>query len=134
MTRTKDIRHTVRIAATPHAVYEALMDSRKHTAFTDAPAKISRKVGGAFTAHGDHLSGINVELVKDRRIVQAWRADGWPDGHYSIASFELKPARGGTILTFTQTGVPTARFKSINQGWKQYYWQPLKRALEKGAK
>jgi activator of HSP90 ATPase len=131
MVKTKDIRHTVRIAASPHAIYEALMDSKKHTAFTDAPAKISRKVGGPFTAHGDHLSGINVELVKDRRIVQAWRADGWPAGHYSIATFELKRAGIGTTLSFTQTGIPVHRWKSINQGWKSYYWKPLKQTLEK---
>jgi len=42
---SKTIRQSVTIKASPHAVYEALMDSRKHAAFSGMPARISRKVG-----------------------------------------------------------------------------------------
>src|SRR5262249_56894532 len=69
MTTTKDLRHTGHIKAKQSAVYGALMDSKKHTVFTGAPAKISRKVGGAFSAHGPHLKGINVDLSKNKRIL-----------------------------------------------------------------
>jgi activator of HSP90 ATPase len=131
MTTTKDIHHTVRIKAKPSAVYEALMDSKKHTAFTGAPAKISRAIGGPFTAHGPHLKGINVDLTRNKRIVQAWRAAGWPKGHYSIVTFDLKPTKTGTVLDFTHVGIPAQRVKSIDFGWKNYYWKPLKAALEK---
>ncbi len=131
MTTTKNIRHTVRIKANPRAVYDALMDSKKHTAFTGAPAKIGRHVGGRFTAHGSHLEGVNVDLTKNKRIVQAWRAAGWPAGHFSIVTFGLTPTKTGTLLEFTHVGIPTQRVKSINFGWKNYYWKPLKAALEK---
>jgi hypothetical protein len=50
------------------------MDSRKHRAFTGAPAKISRKPGGAFSCYGGHLTGVTLETVKGKLIVQAWRA------------------------------------------------------------
>ena len=131
MTTTRDIHHAVRIKAKPGAVYEALMDSRKHAAFTGAPARISRAVGGRFRAHGPHLMGINVELTANKRIVQAWRAADWPKGHFSIVTFDLKPTGAGTSLAFTQVGVPTQRVRSIDSGWKNYYWKPLKAALEK---
>ena len=127
MTVAHQIRHTVRFAVPPRAIYGALMDSRQHRAFTGAPAKIEPRVGGRFTAWGPHLSGITVELVKDKRIVQAWRAENWPAGHYSIATFELKRAGSGTLLIFTQAGVPAKNLKGINAGWKTHYWQPLKK-------
>jgi activator of HSP90 ATPase len=127
MTVPHQIRHTVRFAVPPSAIYRALMDSRRHRAFTGAPAKIEPKVGGRFTAWGPHLSGITVELVRDKRIVQAWRAENWPAGHYSIATFELRRAGGATVLTFTQAGVPAKNVKGINEGWKTHYWQPLKK-------
>ena len=38
--------------ATPAKLYGLFMDSAKHTAATGAPAKISRKVGGTWTAFG----------------------------------------------------------------------------------
>ena len=39
--KTKGIRQVVTIKTTPHAVYEALMDSKKHGAFTGGKAVIS---------------------------------------------------------------------------------------------
>lgn len=40
--KTKSIKQIVTFKAPPEAVYEALMDFRKHSKFTGAPAKISR--------------------------------------------------------------------------------------------
>ena len=131
MSATRQIRHVVRFDAKPRAIYQALMNSKKHTAFTGAPAKIDARIGGRFSAWGPHLSGVNVELVKNKRIVQAWRAANWPKGHYSIASFELKRASGGTMLVFTQTGIPAKSARNINTGWKTHYWQLLKKAFGK---
>ena len=117
MAATKQIRHMVRFNATPRAIYRALMDSKKHAAFTGAPAKIDPKVGGRFAAWGQHLCGVNVELIKNKRIVQAWRAQNWPAGHYSIATFELKAAHGGTVLVFTHTASrPPMRKASTRAG------------------
>jgi len=129
MTTTRNLRHRVHVQAKPSAVYDALMDSRKHSAFTGAPAQISRSVGGRFSAHGRHLEGVNVDLTKNKRIVQAWRAANWPKGHYSIVTFALTPSRGGTVVDFTHVGIPAQRLRSIDWGWKNYYWKPLKAAL-----
>jgi activator of HSP90 ATPase len=134
VTATKQIRHVVRFKAKPRAIYQALMNSKKHAAFTGAPAKIDPKVGGRFAAWGPHLRGVNVDLVKNKRIVQAWRAANWPKGHYSIATFELKRSKGGTMLAFTQTGIPAKNARSINSGWKSHYWDLLKKAFSKSPK
>jgi activator of HSP90 ATPase len=127
----KILRQTATFKATPHEVYELLMDSRKHSKFTGAPASISRSVGGKFSAYGGDLSGTNLELRPDKKIVQSWRSDDWPAGHYSRASFTLKKIKGGTRLSFYQSGVPNAHYAGIKQGWIDYYWKPMKAMLEK---
>jgi activator of HSP90 ATPase len=127
---TRTNRQSVTFAATPHDVYEALMDSAKHAAFTGDEAGISREVGGRFTAYGDYIEGINLELVPDTKIVQSWRASDWPAGHFSRATFSLKSAGGGTRLTFTQSGVPEEFADDIAQGWHDFYWTPMKAMLE----
>ena len=129
--KTKTIRQSVTIKANPHEVYEALMDSRKHSKFTDGKASISRKVGGKFTAYDGYIEGVNLELVPDRKIVQSWRGSDWPEGHYSRATFSLKQVEGGTRLSFIQTGVPDEQYDSISQGWQDFYWKPMKDMLEK---
>jgi activator of HSP90 ATPase len=128
---TKTVRQVVTIAASPHEIYEALLDSAKHSRFTGDEANISRRVGGRFTASGDYIDGVNLELVQDRKIVQSWHASDWPDGHYSRATFSLKTSKNGTRLTFTQSGVPATHYEDISQGWHDYYWGPLKGMLEK---
>jgi activator of HSP90 ATPase len=130
---TKTIQQTATFRASPTDVYEMLMDSKKHASLSGEPAKISRKVGGSFTAWGAHISGFNLALKPGRKIVQAWRAlDWWPD-HYSIAIFDLKEIKAGTRLDFTQIGVPPHRYEGHCQGWMQTYWTPMKEIFEHGA-
>jgi len=113
----------------PHEVYEILMDSKKHSKLTGDKAKISREVGGKFSTFGDYAGGVNLELIPDKKIVQSWRASDWPEDHFSKITFILKSAKGGTKLTFTQTGTPDEYFDSIKQGWEDYYWTPMKEML-----
>ncbi len=127
----KTIRQSVTFKATPHQVYEALMDSRKHARFSGDTASISRKVGGKIMAYGDYITGTNMELVQDKKIVQAWHAADWPEGHESRVTFSFKPTEGGTRLTFTHTGVPDDQCESIKQGWIENYWTPMKMMLDK---
>lgn len=108
-----------------------LMDSKKHSDITGAPASISRRAGGKFTAYAGSLEGVNLELVPDTKIVQAWRADDWPAGHFSRAVFSFKATVDGTRLTFTQSGVPEPYYEDIRQGWHDFYWTPMKKLLEK---
>ena len=128
---TKDIRQTVTFKAGAHAVYELLMDSKKHSALAAGDeVKISRKVGGKFNV-GGYIEGVNLELAPDEKIVQSWRYEDWPAGHFSKATFSFKEEGGKTKMTFTQTGVPVQFYEDIKQGWIDYYWTPMKEMLEK---
>lgn len=115
----------------PEEVYEALMDSRKHSGFTGAPASIRRNVGGRFSAYDGYIEGRNLLLIPGKKIVQMWRGSDWPDGHYALTSFVLTGTRKGTRLRFRQTGIPEDKVQSIKRGWIEFYWMPLKRYLEK---
>lgn len=129
--KTKTIRQTAVFKASPHEVYEALMDSKKHSEFTGEDAKISRKVGGKISAYSGYIDGKNLKLVADRKIVQEWRGSDWPEGHFSTATFELKKIPGGTKLIFVQTDVPEEFYSDISDGWKEHYWEKMKNMLEK---
>lgn len=124
--KTKTLHQTISFNAAPHDVYEALMDSKKHTEFTEAKAVISRNVGGKFTAFDDWASGTNVELVKNKKIVQTWRGADWPEGHYSTITFALKQKEKETMLDFTQTEIPEDLYDDVKQGWIDWYWNKLK--------
>jgi activator of HSP90 ATPase len=114
----------------PHRLYEALLDSRQFTTFSGMPGEIHREAGGAFTLFGGQITGRNVELIPDRRIVQAWRAASWPEGVYSIARFELEAKGDGTRLVFDHTGFPAGLKEHLAGGWQEHYFGPLKKYFE----
>jgi len=126
----KNLTQTAKFKASPSAVYRALIDPAEHEAFSGESAEFDPKVGGRFAHYDGSLQGIVVELEKDRRVVLAWRSTGWPKGHYSIAQFVLTKIAGGTRLEFSQFGIPSGDFADIADGWKTYYWGPMKEYLE----
>ena len=127
----KIIRHMVFLRTTPKTVYNALMNEKKHSQFTGERAKIRGKAGAPFSCYDGYITGITLELEPAKRIVQAWRSQNWPEGHYSIVTFALFKKSGGTQLRFKQIGVPANDYARKNQGWRMHYWQPLKQYLEK---
>ena len=125
------IKQTVTFKASPHEVYEALMDSKKHAAFTGGKAKISRAIGGNTAAYDNYIAGKNTELVPDKKIVQDWRAVDWPEGYFSHITFEFTAVPEGTQLDFTHSDLPDGTEEEFTQGWIDNYWEPMKRYLEK---
>jgi uncharacterized protein YndB with AHSA1/START domain len=123
------IHQEVTLSASPKTVYRALMNAAEHAKFTGAPAEIDESVGGAWSAHGGKISGRNVELVPDARIVQTWRAGNWPAGTHSIVRFELKPEGTGTKLVFDHDAVPDDQAAHLEGGWGKMYWEPLRTYL-----
>ena len=133
--KTGTIRQTVTLPGPPEAVYRALMTTKGHAAFTGAPARISPRVGGTFTAWDGYIHGKNLKLVPGKRIEQTWRPseEGWPSDHFSTVTFVLAKSPEGTRLTFTHAKVPAEHVAHLSSGWKESYWDPLRAYLAKSS-
>jgi len=126
----KTIKQRVKFNAPPAVIYDLLADSKKHSAVTGKRATISRKIGGTFSASGNEVSGINVDLVPGQRIVQAWRHRQFPEGIFSMAAVTLTPtADGGTELVLTHRGVPKDLIPETELSWREQYWSRIKAFL-----
>ena len=133
MIKKKSFEQEIIIKSTPHEIYEAFMDSKKHSKYTEGKAKVSREVGGSFSVFEGAINGENVELVQDKKIVQTWRSEGenWPKGYYSTITFIFEPVDQGTLIKFTHVDIPEGAYESVKEGWETYYWKPLKEMIEK---
>ena len=78
---------------------------------------------------GGIILGRHVELVPNRRIVQAWREVNWDPGVYSVAKFELLEQGTGSKIVFDHTGFPRGNAEHLAAGWKTHYWEPLAKFL-----
>jgi activator of HSP90 ATPase len=123
-------------------VYEALTDAKQFDkviqlsaavksgmAKAPNPPEISREAGGAFALFGGYISGRQIELVPNERIVQAWRVGAWDAGAYSIAKFALLEQGAGTKIVFDHTGFPKGEGEHLAEGWRINYWEPLEKFL-----
>ena len=85
------------IPASPQQIYDAWLSSDGHAAITGGqPAQISAQEGAAFTVWNGYITGRNVTLESNRRIVQSWRTTKFtaadPDSQIEVL---LEPAPGG---------------------------------------
>ena len=105
----------------------AAMQSMK--SLGNKPAEISREPGGVFALFGGYVTGRQIELIPEQRIVQVWRAGSWDPGVYSIAKFELVEQVSGTKIIFDHRGFPDGTAQHLAEGWKGNYWEPLAKFL-----
>jgi uncharacterized protein YndB with AHSA1/START domain len=129
-------------AASCQRVYRALTRASEFDALTrlsdaatlvtapDAKATaISDQAGVPFTLFGGYITGRNLEVVRDRRLVQAWRAGSWGPGEYSVVRFELQPHGAHCTVALDQRGFPDSQGPSLAYGWRVHYWVPLGKFL-----
>jgi len=128
-------------AASAARIYAALLDPRQFDRIValsgvmqamhlpSASSRIDPHVGGAFALFGGYITGRQLELVRNRRIVQAWRAASWAEGIHSVARFELQAHEASCRIVFEHTGIPSDDAQSLAEGWQSHYWEPLRKLL-----
>jgi activator of HSP90 ATPase len=138
------IHQEIVFQAVPERVYAALTDPRQFDKIIDLsgvrqsgmlppqankPTDVRSEAGTPFTLFGGFITGRQIELVPNVRIVQAWRTAAWEPGVFSIARFELVKQGAATRLVFDHTGFPKGAGKSLAAGWHKHYWEPLTKFL-----
>ena len=115
---------------TSKALYDLYMDAKQHSMVTGGPAKISAKAGSTFSAHGNYIRGKNLHLVKDKVIVQTWRAQGWDKKDVdSIFTINFEQKGKDVVLHAVHANLPDKAAASINKGWHDHYWNPWKQHI-----
>ncbi|MEK6954207.1 MAG: SRPBCC domain-containing protein [Candidatus Micrarchaeota archaeon] len=135
MGKTVTIVMEVQVPAKPMEVYIALTDPQKHEDFTGTEAKGTDKEGGKFSTWDGYSFGKNLQLVKGRKIVQEWQTSEWPEeAKPSILTITLTSSKEGTLLKMVQENVPEEQAKNYENGWEEFYWEPLKAYFKRKSK
>ena len=93
---------------------------------TGTPATASSQVGAEFTALGDYISGINLELVDGERILQTWRISRFEDSDRDSSievTFEVSST--GTLVTLRHWNIPQGQAGGYESGWPNFYFAPM---------
>jgi activator of HSP90 ATPase len=126
------IRQSILVGASPMEVYEAYVNPKKHAAFTGQDATGTPRVGCRFTAGDGYITGKYLKLEKGKRILQEWTTTEWPEGYPpSILELTLRAKGKRTELMMIHSKVPVEQVEYYAQGWKNFYWAPLKKYFTK---
>ena len=114
------------ISATAQYIYTTWLSSKGHSAMTGTDATITAVVGKKFTAWDGYISGTNLELIPNSKIVQAWRTTSFKDSDEdSNIEIVLNEIKGKTELTLTHSNIPNDG-EDYKKGWEDYYFKPMK--------
>ena len=110
-------------------LYNTYMNAKEHSASVGVIAKIQNKEGAKFSAHDSYVvTGKNLQLIKDKLIVQSWRARDWSKSDVDSTFILLFEQMGNdSIITIVHANVPDKHFAGVKAGWDDYYWKPRKK-------
>jgi len=122
------IRQSYIVHAPSVKVWQALTDPKIIARWGAGPAVMSDKIGGRFKLWGGEVWGKNLEVKKNRQLVQEWHT-GKGD-KVSIVTISLTYENKRTYIDMLHEDVPEEKRDKLNKGWKEHYFNPMKKYLE----
>jgi activator of HSP90 ATPase len=130
---TTTVTDTEEFRAPASELYQTFTDPQRIAAFTRAAPKLfeGARVGGKFELFGGNVSGEYLELVDPTKIVQSWRLDQWPKGHYSRLeiNFDQNDVDNVTVMRVSWSGVPVGQEDVTKRNWGEYYVRSIKQTF-----
>ena len=116
--------------AKPEEVWDALVNSETIEIWSKDESKMTDDVGASWMLWGGQMFGKNLEVVKNKKLVQSWCYEEWDKDKPSKVTITLKPKGKKTIVELLHEDVPEKSVKSITEGWNTYYLGAIKEMFE----
>ena len=114
------------VSASPTQLYELWTTSEGHAKMIDNQAEIKPEVNEEFSMWDGYITGKNIELKTDEKIVQAWRTTEFPaDAEDSNLTIVFVEQGSGTRMKMIHSNIPAGQGPQYKQGWKDHYLDRL---------
>jgi activator of HSP90 ATPase len=124
---TEELKLTVTLPASPKDIYNAWLDSKKHSAMTGSKATVEARIDGMFKAWEGYIEGTTLEMEPNQRIVQKWRTTDFSENDPdSMIEITLEEVERGTRITLVHTEIPPGQSEDYRKGWDEFYFIPMK--------
>lgn len=120
----KELHQKYYISGMPEEVFNALTNPLAIELWSGFPTEMSAKAGEEFSLWDGDITGINLEIIPHKKIVQEWYFGEQKEK--SIVTIELKESGKQTLIEMHHSNIPDNDFDDIEQGWRAYYWTPVK--------
>ena len=118
----KNIKRYYTLNASPEDVYNALTNKRILDIWTGESAEMQPVVGAEFSLWGGSITGVNLEIEENKKIVQQWF---FGEGEESIVTLKFHQHKKGCSVELLHTNIPDDAFENISSGWDEDYFGAL---------
>ncbi len=119
----KNFKKYYTIPAPPETLYLGLTNPLTIQLWTGEVAEMSTEPNTEFSLWDGSITGMNLELETNKKIVQQWYFGDQPEA--SIVTIKLHPAAQGTSVELTHTNIPDEAYEDITEGWNTAYFGAL---------
>ena len=114
------------INASAQEIYSAWLSSNGHSKMTGGKAIASNQIGDTFSAWDGYISGKNLLLEVNKRIIQSWRTSEFEENEAdSQIEIRLSETGGKTQITLIHSNLSDSG-EHYKKGWGVHYFQPMK--------
>lgn len=119
-----EIKHI--FECSPTKLYNAWLDSNKHSEMTGGEAKIEAKINSHFTSWDNYISGVIMELKPHEYIKMKWRTSEFLSNQEdSIVEIKFESIQNNkTELTLIHSNL-SENDSHYKKGWIDHYFSPM---------
>jgi len=111
-------------------VWNALTTADMAEQWGAAPAKVDATSGGEFSYWNGDIHGVNTKIESKKLLEQDWYEHDYPERLHKV-TFTFEAVDSMTKIHLVQTNVGDDELTSMIDGWADYYFDPIKKLLEK---
>ena len=95
------------------------------------PAKVDASEGGVFSYWDGDIHGTTTKIETEKLLAQDWYEHDHPERLHKVTFTFESMANNATVVHLAQTDVGDEELTSMADGWQDYYFDPIKKLLEK---
>jgi activator of HSP90 ATPase len=122
--RMKTFKKSFKVNTEPSDIYSAITNPFTIELWSGYPAIMSTEPGSEFSLWEGDITGINLEFVQDRKLVQEWYFGD--QAEKSIVTINITPDKENSIIAVEHTNIPDEEFDDISEGWREFYVGAIK--------
>ncbi len=88
------------------------------------------KAGGEFKLWNGDIWGENVEVRKNKRLVQKWYGGNWKEASDLVINLKYNKNEKITEVELIHSNLPEGEVENFSKGWDEYYFGAIKELLE----
>jgi len=130
-----ELKFNIKFRVPTNIIYETLTNSMEIMKFTQCKAEFTKEVNGTFNFYDGFITGSNIELVENKKLVQKWKFSNLPNSIDVTMNFREKPGQE-SLIQISVKNIPErdnlnsfVDLKSIERGFRTQIFEKIQNWL-----